>query len=262
MLLEPRPYRLRLLACFLREIGGGIRRRRRRGRAQQLIEHPCSPQHRRRAVGVGSPHQHGGLAQQAEAFLIGEGDPAELRARDARDSVMPSQAFVQERVVGGEEIHDAAVLQEDAADESFRLGGKITPQLIVESREQHGVGLHGLQAVEIQPLHRKVGDQTGGLGIRQHAPHLFLHRARFGQAARLRESQQFLVGAGVPEEERETRGQFKIGESELRVAPTSGTELPKSPDRGNSGWPVPPPRLARFPDRRFLRLSARLHRTA
>src|SRR5262249_36818480 len=39
------------------------------------------------------------------------------------------------------------------------------------------------------------------------------HNTRFGQTARLRESQQFLVGAGIPQEERKTRGQFKIAES-------------------------------------------------
>ena len=38
-----------------------------------------------------------------------------------------------------------------------------------------------------------------------------------GQSIRRRERQQFLVRAGVPEEEGEPGGEFQIGESELRV---------------------------------------------
>ncbi len=80
------------------------------------------------------------------------------------NTVMASQAFVQERVVGGQEIHHATVLQKDAADESFRLGRKITPQLIVESREQHRVGLHGSRLSRFSHFIAKLVTRLEALG--------------------------------------------------------------------------------------------------
>ena len=74
-----------------------------------------------------------------------------------------------------------------------------------------------------------------------------------GQSARRGERQQFLVRAGVPQEERKPRSQFQIGESELRVW-RSALAARECRDTETRGWPVPPPRSARFPDRRFRRL--------
>src|SRR4030095_1243924 len=52
----------------------------------------------------------------------------------------------------------------------------------------------------------------------------FFHRAGPGQAARLRKSQQFLVGTRVPEKKRKTRSQFQIGEGEIRISPNPTIE--------------------------------------
>ena len=174
MLLQPRPHRLRRLAGLLRKVGRGVGRWRRRRRAQQLVEHPRSAQNRRRAVAIGSPQQHRALAQQAPALFFGQRDLAELAVRRRRERRSGEPAVIEERVVGGQQIHHAPVFQKDIADESFRFLREIMPQLFVEHREQLRIGLHGIESREVQPLHRETGDQARGLGIGQHAPDLFL----------------------------------------------------------------------------------------
>ena len=46
---------------------------------------------------------------------------AELRAVDVRDAVVLGQALIQERVVGVQQIEQAAVLADDAVDEQRRF---------------------------------------------------------------------------------------------------------------------------------------------
>ena len=76
------------------------RRRRRRRCAQQVLEHPLAAQHDRGAVGIRRHGQDAALPEQAAAVRIGQRHAAELRAVDARDTVVLRQALVDERIVG------------------------------------------------------------------------------------------------------------------------------------------------------------------
>ena len=140
MLLQPGSHGLRLFAGLLREVGCGIGRRRRRRTAYDLIQDPRSAQHRRSAVAIGSPQQHRALAQQAPAFFFIKRDFAQLLAVDAGDAIVASQPFIQERVVGGQEFQNTAVVRKDTADEGFRFRYEIMPQLVVKSGNNAGSG--------------------------------------------------------------------------------------------------------------------------
>ncbi len=64
---------------------------------------------------------------------------------DPGDAIEASQLVIEERLVGGEEIHHAAVFQKDAADEILGFLREIVPQLFVEHREQLRIGLHRIE---------------------------------------------------------------------------------------------------------------------
>jgi hypothetical protein len=66
------------------------------------------------------------------------------------------------------------VFQQNVANELSGFFREIVSQLFIESREQFRIGLHGIERGEVQPLHRKAGDQAGRLGVGQHAPHLLV----------------------------------------------------------------------------------------
>ncbi len=117
MLLEPRAQRLRLLTFGLREIGFDAGRRRRRRRAEQLVEHPGTAQHRRGSVAVRRTQQHRALTEQPVAPGVGQLDAAKLRADDSLDTVVARKTLVQKSVVGRQQRPDVLVLEQDAGDE-------------------------------------------------------------------------------------------------------------------------------------------------
>ncbi len=248
VLLQPRPDRLRRLARLLRKVGCGVRRRRRRGRAQQLVQHPRSPQYRRRAVAIRSPQQHRALAQQARALFFGQRDLAELGADDAGDAVVASQLVIQERVVGGQEIHHAAVFQKDAADESFRFLREIVPQLFVEPGNNFGSGCTESRVVRFSHFIAKLVTRLEALGSASmrltcfsNAPGLVKPPA----AASVSSSSSGPVFHRKNERReassRSVRANSAFGRCALRARESRGRE--------NPGWPGRPPPPARFPDR-------------
>ncbi len=87
----------------------------------------------RRTGDVRSPYdvrsKYCALAEKAPAFFFAYRHPAELRAEDAGNPIVARQALIQERVVGGQQIPDTAIFQENAAQEIFRLFREIAPQL-------------------------------------------------------------------------------------------------------------------------------------
>src|SRR5690606_15239604 len=94
--------------------------------------------HRRRACRVGSHRQQGALAQQAAAHghFRAEFHTTELRTVDVGDAVVLGQPLVDVGVVGGQQVEDAAILVNDAAEEQFDLAPVGVTQGAVEVREQ------------------------------------------------------------------------------------------------------------------------------
>ncbi len=83
-------------------------------------------------VRVGRHRQHARLAEQAPAILVGERDAPEVAAVDARHAVVPRQLFVEERLVGRQQIDDAAVLLQLSVEKQLHLPDERDPQVVVE----------------------------------------------------------------------------------------------------------------------------------
>ena len=171
MLLEPRADGLRLLARLLIEVRCDVRRRRRRRRAHQLVEHPRSSQNRetcgRRRKCAAAPRLCPVMPHRS---FVRQRDPAELGAEALRRCRSGAPA-VRSGTCGRRSANPRRCdLQEECCSRnSWASVAKSRRSCIGELGKQHRVGLHGIEIGDVQPLHRKAGDQARSFGIRQHA---------------------------------------------------------------------------------------------
>ena len=107
----------------------------------------------------------------------------ELAAVDVGDAVMPRQPLVDERVVGIQQIHDAAVFAHDAVEEQRRLFLHRLAKVVVEIGERFQIRSGALEIAQVQPLLGEVGDQRVGSRVRQHPLDLLLEHGRVFQFA-------------------------------------------------------------------------------
>jgi len=110
-------------------------RRRRRRRAEQILQYPLAANDGRGPVGVRGHHQYAALAEQAEARGIVERDPAEMAAVHAIDTVMPRDALGQKCVIGRHQLGNGTVLAHDVLEEILGFGQQPLAQVVVEVRE-------------------------------------------------------------------------------------------------------------------------------
>ncbi len=136
---------------------------------------------------------------------------AEPIALDVVDAVQDGQPFVEVGVVGGQQVDHVLILAEDAIDEHLQLG-QIDRARVAGIREDVHVRIDLGQLAHSQPLVREVGSQRLGPGIGQHAVNLLLEDARVTQMPRHRDVEQLLIGRAAPQEERQPRGEFEIGD--------------------------------------------------
>ena len=126
---------------------------------------------------------------------------------------MERQPFVQEGVVGAEEVERAAILTDDALDEELRLGAERLTQAVVEVREV-ALRRSGQRHVpQEQPLPREVLHQRVGAWVGHHPPHLLLEHAGVPQLPFHRDVQQLVVRDAAPQEERQPRRQFEVADT-------------------------------------------------
>ena len=125
---------------------------------------------------------------------------------------MLGKALVDERVVGRKQIEQAAILAKDARHEKRRLGRERLPQRFVE-REDHRIGLHGLDVTQLQPLTGKVRHQRVGARILDHPPHLLFQHRSVSQPPVFGEIEQLAIGNAAPEEKRQARGEVDVGDA-------------------------------------------------
>ena len=110
-----------------------VGRRTRRRRPEDRFQQPPPAQDGRGAVRVGGQRQQRSMAQQPAALLqVGQRHAPEPAPVDPGDAVVARQPLVQVRVVGGEQVQDAAVLVERAADERRRLLPEGLHEVLVE----------------------------------------------------------------------------------------------------------------------------------
>ncbi len=102
MLRHLLPHRLWLLPLFVfferRDVG---RRRRRRG-AENVLQDPFAANDRGRPRRVRRQGQDAAVSEQSFPRIVGHRDAPELAAVDVRDSIVPGQPLVDERVVGAQ----------------------------------------------------------------------------------------------------------------------------------------------------------------
>ena len=184
---------------------GHIGRRRRHGRGENIVEQPLSADCRRRAGRVRGHGQNRRLAQQPPAVLIGERHPAEVGSIDARNSVVPGQLFVEERVLRRQQIHDAPVLLQLSVEEQLHLPHEGNPQVVVKPREMLvRIRREQPHIADLQPLFEKVLHQRCSRArIREHAPHLLIEDTCIPKSPADRQVEQPVVRNAAPQEERQ-----------------------------------------------------------
>ena len=74
----------------------------------------------------------------------GKFHPPELRTINIRNPVVLRQPLIDEGVIRRQQIQDAAVLMDHAAEEQFDLALECRPQVIVEIRKQIHLRIAGL----------------------------------------------------------------------------------------------------------------------
>ena len=84
---------------------------------------------------------------------------------------MLGELFVQERVVGVEDVEHRAVVCKQIGEEPNRL---LVHRRAVRRTWEMSLALFVelIEVVDVQPLAGELGRQAAGLGIREHAPHL------------------------------------------------------------------------------------------
>ena len=114
--------------------GGGARQ------TEDVVQQKLAAQDRRRAIGIGRGRQHRSVSEQpASLIAISERDAPEPAAIHARDPVVASQPFVDERVVRVEELCDAAILAKRAPKQQFGFTLERLQQALVVGRISIGI---------------------------------------------------------------------------------------------------------------------------
>src|SRR5687767_11459497 len=97
-----------------------------------------------------------------------KGDTPEVTAADAGNAVVAGQPFVEERVVGAQEVERGAVLADDALHEQLGLALEGLPQRVVEIRKYFVDRTRTRKVAQVEPLSGKVRDEVVEPRIRDH----------------------------------------------------------------------------------------------
>src|SRR6185503_13796701 len=112
---------------------------------------------RRCPFGIRRRREHGPVTEQSAPLIeVGKRHPAESAAVDPRNPVVASQTLVDERVVGTEQIANAAVLAQRAREKQLCLLLERLKQAVIEVRVDIGVDDDLTHATEVEPLRAEV----------------------------------------------------------------------------------------------------------
>ena len=150
------------------------------------------------------------MAEQPSARVVGVGHPTEVCSGDIRDAVVFCEAFVDERIVGREQLEHAAVFADQTDEEQLRFAQHRLLELVMEVGVLADVRMDLLQVLQPEPLGREPRTQRVRTGVGQHSPHLALEHGRVRELSLSRDRQQFVVRSGSPQEERQARRQIRI----------------------------------------------------
>ena len=145
--------------------------------------------------------------------LVRKRDPAEVAAVHVRNAVVAGQPFVDEGVVGGQQVDHALIVAKLAGDEQLGLALERLPQVVVEHRERVHVGRGGLDVSQVEPLRREVADERGRPVVGEHPLRLSPQDRGGFQLAAASRRQQLVVGDAAPQEERQPRRDLEVGQT-------------------------------------------------
>ena len=114
---------------------------------------------------------------------------------------MLREAFVHERVVGSQQIDDAAVLAKHALQKQGGFTFEGVPQTEVEVGKQSRARRLRVHITQVQPLRGKIGRKRLGAGIAKHPAHLLIQHGSIAQLAPHGKLEQLLVRNAAPQEE-------------------------------------------------------------
>ena len=175
--------------------------------AEDVRKEPPSAHRHRRAIGIGGDRQDARLAEEPAAWAIGERDAPEMAAVHIANPVMRGEPLVQKRIVGRQQLHDAAVVVHLAADKQLGLLLHRVAQVLVEFRVQLRVGDDARELAQLEPSAGEIIDQRAGPRIAKHAAHLLLQRSGTAQRSANCGVPQLVVRDAAPQKEGQARSQ-------------------------------------------------------
>ena len=179
--------------------------------AQDLFQHPDAAVHGARAVGEGRHRQDARHREDAAAVAVGERHLAH-RGPGRAQPVDRRERLVEERIVAGDEVLQAAVLAQDAVEEQARLVDHRGAQGRGHLRELGGVeGLAG-ELVEAEPLRAEAVEEGAGARVGEQAAGLGGEHRRIAQGPGVGQGRQLRVGRGRPQQVGQPRGQLVVAE--------------------------------------------------
>src|SRR5690606_22485155 len=147
------------------------------------------------------------------------------------------EPFVEERVVGRQEIDDAAAAEQHAFDEEgklllHQLAGVEQP---ARMRELTAVGRDLVELRDPEPLEREAVDERLRARIGEHPLDLRREHAAIAELRLRREVEKLLVRQAAPQEERETRRELEVVERYDAVRPSRLGPIQEVRARENRG---------------------------
>ena len=128
--------------------------------AEDVVEQELAAQHRRRAIGIRRRRQQRALREQAAALVfVGQRHAPEPAAVDAGDPVVARKPLVDERVVGVQQLEDAAILAQRAGDKQLGFALERRPSASVVVRIALRIDDDLVDATQVQPLRGEIVDQ-------------------------------------------------------------------------------------------------------
>ena len=153
------------------------------------------------------------MAQQPSTLCIRKRDATKPVPVHVRNSVVPSQPFVDERVVRVQQAQQAAILAQLALHEQLGLLLEGLTEVLVELGEQLRIGHHIPNVAHGQPLAGEIVHQRLRAGIGNHAAHLLFQDRRILERGASGHVEERVVGNAAPQEKRQPRGQLEVADA-------------------------------------------------
>ena len=157
--------------------------------------------------------KYAAVSEEPAPVVVGDLNPAEMRAADVGDTVVLREPLVDERVVRGQQIEHASIFAENAACDELRFTAEALAEVLVEILISLRIGEYGRQVPEKQPLADEIRDERVGARIRQHPADLLFQDFRIAKLAAAGHFEQLVVRDAAPQKERQPGGKLEVADA-------------------------------------------------